>query len=193
MNLLDSRIYLTLWNLFFLHHIWGYVVEVSGSNMCITHLPWNMWFTSIMIVVGPVDGEAWWWRIPCMRIRGYSINNHYIGVYDHKPSSNSYWSKYIHTKSMAAIEANTTLQANTKTTIEIVRPLANFPPSIWGDCFLSLSLFIQNVFVFACLTHPCKIPRFGICLFNEYVYSFSRNLKHMLKPSRSIKKKWEVL
>nr|QIK00169.1 sesquiterpene synthase 3 [Senecio scandens var. incisus] len=41
---------------------------------------------------------------------------------------------------MAAIEANTTLQANTKTTIEMVRPLADFPPSIWGDCFLSFSL-----------------------------------------------------
>nr|ALY05868.1 germacrene A synthase [Taraxacum officinale] len=41
---------------------------------------------------------------------------------------------------MAAVEANGTLQPNTKTTIEPVRPLANFPPSVWGDRFLSFSL-----------------------------------------------------
>nr|ABB00361.1 germacrene A synthase [Crepidiastrum sonchifolium] len=41
---------------------------------------------------------------------------------------------------MAAVEANGTLQANTKTTTEPVRPLANFPPSVWGDRFLSFSL-----------------------------------------------------
>ncbi|CAI9299079.1 unnamed protein product [Lactuca saligna] len=41
---------------------------------------------------------------------------------------------------MAAVEANGTLQANTKTTTEPARPLANFPPSVWGDRFLSFSL-----------------------------------------------------
>ncbi|KAI3668964.1 hypothetical protein L6452_40181 [Arctium lappa] len=41
---------------------------------------------------------------------------------------------------MAAVEANGTLQASTKTTAEPVRPLANFPPSVWGDRFLSFSL-----------------------------------------------------
>ncbi|KAI3697724.1 hypothetical protein L6452_30821 [Arctium lappa] len=41
---------------------------------------------------------------------------------------------------MATIEANTTAHANTQTTIELVRPLANFPPSMWGDRFLSFSL-----------------------------------------------------
>ncbi|XP_024977692.1 germacrene A synthase short form [Cynara cardunculus var. scolymus] len=41
---------------------------------------------------------------------------------------------------MAAVEANATLQASTKATAEPVRPLANFPPSVWGDQFLSFSL-----------------------------------------------------
>nr|AIX97168.1 germacrene A synthase 2 [Barnadesia spinosa] len=41
---------------------------------------------------------------------------------------------------MAAVEADTSLQANNKTTSEPVRPLANFPPSAWGDRFLSFSL-----------------------------------------------------
>lgn len=41
---------------------------------------------------------------------------------------------------MATVEDNTTVHANTKTTIELVRPLANFPPSMWGDRFLSFSL-----------------------------------------------------
>ncbi|XP_071715372.1 germacrene A synthase 1-like [Rutidosis leptorrhynchoides] len=31
-------------------------------------------------------------------------------------------------------------EANTKTTTTHERPLANFPPSMWGDCFLSYSL-----------------------------------------------------
>ncbi|KAI3500893.1 hypothetical protein L1887_36721 [Cichorium endivia] len=31
------------------------------------------------------------------------------------------------------------LRANTKTTMEAARPLANFPPSMWGDHFLSFS------------------------------------------------------
>ncbi|MFS7965084.1 hypothetical protein Hanom_Chr08g00757921 [Helianthus anomalus] len=39
---------------------------------------------------------------------------------------------------MATTEVNTILQANT--TNEPVRPLVNFPPSIWGDRFLSFSL-----------------------------------------------------
>ncbi|KAJ0491644.1 Alpha-copaene synthase [Helianthus annuus] len=41
---------------------------------------------------------------------------------------------------MATTEANTMAQANSQTTIEPVRHLANFPPSIWGDEFLSFSL-----------------------------------------------------
>nr|GEY38295.1 germacrene A synthase [Tanacetum cinerariifolium] len=43
---------------------------------------------------------------------------------------------------MAAVQANVTtgIQANTKTSAEPVRPLANFPPSVWGDRFLSFSL-----------------------------------------------------
>ncbi|KAF5776545.1 putative terpenoid cyclases/protein prenyltransferase alpha-alpha toroid [Helianthus annuus] len=41
---------------------------------------------------------------------------------------------------MATTEANTMAQANSQTTIEPVRHLANFPPSIWGDQFLSFSL-----------------------------------------------------
>ncbi|KAI3515130.1 hypothetical protein L1887_13881 [Cichorium endivia] len=45
----------------------------------------------------------------------------------------------FHLQEMTAVEANGTLQANTKTT-EPVRPLANFPPSVWGDRFLSFSL-----------------------------------------------------
>ncbi|KAD5317386.1 hypothetical protein R6Q59_032719 [Mikania micrantha] len=42
---------------------------------------------------------------------------------------------------MAAAGASVISQANmTKTTAEPVRPLANFPPSAWGDMFLSFSL-----------------------------------------------------
>ncbi|GKB67386.1 germacrene A synthase [Tanacetum coccineum] len=43
---------------------------------------------------------------------------------------------------MAAVQANVTtgIQANTKTSSEPVRPLANFPPSVWGHRFLSFSL-----------------------------------------------------
>ncbi|KAJ0694331.1 putative lyase [Helianthus annuus] len=41
---------------------------------------------------------------------------------------------------MAATEANIIPQANTKSTIQSARPLANFPPSIWGDRFLSFCL-----------------------------------------------------
>ncbi|KAI3760923.1 hypothetical protein L1987_51327 [Smallanthus sonchifolius] len=41
---------------------------------------------------------------------------------------------------MATAEANTILQANTQSTIDSARPLANFPPSIWGDRFLSFCL-----------------------------------------------------
>ncbi|KAK1422017.1 hypothetical protein QVD17_24853 [Tagetes erecta] len=43
---------------------------------------------------------------------------------------------------MATIDhqTNTILQANAQSTKEPVRPLANFPPSIWGDRFLSFSL-----------------------------------------------------
>ncbi|KAF5796740.1 putative lyase [Helianthus annuus] len=41
---------------------------------------------------------------------------------------------------MATAEANIILQANTQSTVEPVRPLVNFPPSIWGDRFLSFSL-----------------------------------------------------
>nr|A0A0D4D912.1 RecName: Full=Sesquiterpene synthase TPS3; AltName: Full=Germacrene A synthase; AltName: Full=Terpene synthase 3; Short=XsTPS3 [Xanthium strumarium]AJT60315.1 germacrene A synthase [Xanthium strumarium] len=41
---------------------------------------------------------------------------------------------------MAAVGANATLLTNTKSTVEPVRPLANFPPSVWGDMFLSFSL-----------------------------------------------------
>ncbi|PWA48096.1 germacrene A synthase [Artemisia annua] len=42
---------------------------------------------------------------------------------------------------MAAVQANVTgIKANTKTSAEPVRPLANFPPSVWGDRFLSFSL-----------------------------------------------------
>ncbi|CAI9299078.1 unnamed protein product [Lactuca saligna] len=39
---------------------------------------------------------------------------------------------------MAAVETNATIQE--KTTAEPVRPLANFPPSVWGDRFLSFTL-----------------------------------------------------
>ncbi|KAL8234118.1 hypothetical protein R6Q59_020218 [Mikania micrantha] len=41
---------------------------------------------------------------------------------------------------MATTEANNILQANASSTIEPVRSLANFPPSLWGDRFLSFSL-----------------------------------------------------
>ncbi|PWA48097.1 germacrene A synthase [Artemisia annua] len=42
---------------------------------------------------------------------------------------------------MAAVQANVTgIKANTKTSAEPARPLANFPPSVWGDRFLSFSL-----------------------------------------------------
>ncbi|KAJ9557520.1 hypothetical protein OSB04_012134 [Centaurea solstitialis] len=42
---------------------------------------------------------------------------------------------------MASVEATIdALQGNSKTTTEPVRPLANFPPSVWGDRFLSFSL-----------------------------------------------------
>ncbi|KAL8234109.1 hypothetical protein R6Q59_020209 [Mikania micrantha] len=41
---------------------------------------------------------------------------------------------------MATVEANNILQTKAPSTIESVRPLANFPPSLWGDCFLSFSL-----------------------------------------------------
>ncbi|KAI3694376.1 hypothetical protein L1987_77341 [Smallanthus sonchifolius] len=41
---------------------------------------------------------------------------------------------------MAAVGASGTLQATTKSTAEPDRPLANFPPSRWGDLFLSFSL-----------------------------------------------------
>lgn len=41
---------------------------------------------------------------------------------------------------MAAVEATGGLQGNSNTTAEPVRPLANFPPSVWGDRFLSFSL-----------------------------------------------------
>ncbi|CAH1429913.1 unnamed protein product [Lactuca virosa] len=39
---------------------------------------------------------------------------------------------------MAAVETNATIQE--KTTAEPVRPLAHFPPSVWGDRFLSFTL-----------------------------------------------------
>nr|AAM11627.1 germacrene A synthase LTC2 [Lactuca sativa]UZP65129.1 germacrene A synthase [synthetic construct] len=39
---------------------------------------------------------------------------------------------------MAAVDTNATIQE--KTTAEPVRPLANFPPSVWGDRFLSFTL-----------------------------------------------------
>ncbi|PWA76498.1 terpene synthase 8 [Artemisia annua] len=41
---------------------------------------------------------------------------------------------------MATVNVNTNLQVHTKTTIEHVRPVAKFPPSIWGDSFLSFVL-----------------------------------------------------
>ncbi|KAI3787134.1 hypothetical protein L1987_41369 [Smallanthus sonchifolius] len=41
---------------------------------------------------------------------------------------------------MAAAGASGTFQATTKSTAEPERPLANFPPSGWGDWFLSFSL-----------------------------------------------------
>ncbi|KAL8199346.1 hypothetical protein R6Q57_012914 [Mikania cordata] len=41
---------------------------------------------------------------------------------------------------MATTETYNILQANAPTTIELVRPLANFPPSLWGDRFLSFTL-----------------------------------------------------
>ncbi|KAI3499109.1 hypothetical protein L1887_34902 [Cichorium endivia] len=44
---------------------------------------------------------------------------------------------------MAAVKTNgtmTTIQAKTNTTAEPVRPLARFPPSVWGDRFLSFTL-----------------------------------------------------
>ncbi|KAI7725736.1 hypothetical protein M8C21_026614, partial [Ambrosia artemisiifolia] len=41
---------------------------------------------------------------------------------------------------MAISKANAILQANAQSTVEPVRPLVNFPPSIWGDRFLSFSL-----------------------------------------------------
>ncbi|KAJ0765925.1 putative lyase [Helianthus annuus] len=41
---------------------------------------------------------------------------------------------------MATTEANIILQANSQSTIEPVRPLVNFPSSIWGDRFLAFSL-----------------------------------------------------
>ncbi|KAI3668963.1 hypothetical protein L6452_40180 [Arctium lappa] len=41
---------------------------------------------------------------------------------------------------MAAAVSTGALQGNSKTTAEPVRPLANFPPSVWGDRFLSFSL-----------------------------------------------------
>lgn len=30
----------------------------SGSNLGSTHLPWDMWFTSLMMAVGPIDEGA---------------------------------------------------------------------------------------------------------------------------------------
>ncbi|KAI7724489.1 hypothetical protein M8C21_024508 [Ambrosia artemisiifolia] len=41
---------------------------------------------------------------------------------------------------MASTEANNVPQAHAQRDTEPVRPLANFPPSIWGDRFLSFSL-----------------------------------------------------
>ncbi|KAJ0559855.1 putative germacrene-A synthase [Helianthus annuus] len=41
---------------------------------------------------------------------------------------------------MAAVGASATLLTNTKSAEEPVRPVANFPPSVWGDLFLSFSL-----------------------------------------------------
>ncbi|KAI3740604.1 hypothetical protein L2E82_31072 [Cichorium intybus] len=43
---------------------------------------------------------------------------------------------------MATANVSTTIQANrnNKPSIELLRPLANFPPSTWGDQFLSFSL-----------------------------------------------------
>ncbi|KAI3499107.1 hypothetical protein L1887_34900 [Cichorium endivia] len=44
---------------------------------------------------------------------------------------------------MAVVKTNgtmTTIQAKTNTTAEPVRPLAHFPPSVWGDRFLSFTL-----------------------------------------------------
>ncbi|KAJ0914642.1 putative germacrene-A synthase [Helianthus annuus] len=41
---------------------------------------------------------------------------------------------------MAAVGASATLLTNTKSTEEPVRPVANFPPSVWGDLFLSFCL-----------------------------------------------------
>ncbi|KAL8234115.1 hypothetical protein R6Q59_020215 [Mikania micrantha] len=41
---------------------------------------------------------------------------------------------------MATTEADNILQANAPSIIELVRAVANFPPSLWGDCFLSFSL-----------------------------------------------------
>ncbi|PWA99702.1 terpene synthase 8 [Artemisia annua] len=50
---------------------------------------------------------------------------------------------------MATVDVNANLQVNTKTTIEHVRPLAKFPPSIWGDCFLSFVLDNSKMQTFA--------------------------------------------
>nr|UXB54289.1 geranylene A synthase [Atractylodes lancea] len=50
---------------------------------------------------------------------------------------------------MASDAANTTPQAKTKTTIESVRPLVNFPPSIWGGRFLHFSLDNSNLQAYA--------------------------------------------
>ena len=41
---------------------------------------------------------------------------------------------------MAANESNTTQKENSKTSTDPVRPVANFPPPIWDDRLLSLTV-----------------------------------------------------
>ncbi|KAJ9557892.1 hypothetical protein OSB04_012506 [Centaurea solstitialis] len=58
----------------------------------------------------------------------FSINNHGLVI------------ALVKFKEMATAKDNTTISANANTTLEFARPLANFPPSAWGDHFLSFSL-----------------------------------------------------
>ncbi|XP_071689626.1 10-epi-juneol synthase-like isoform X2 [Rutidosis leptorrhynchoides] len=41
---------------------------------------------------------------------------------------------------MATLDSNSTTKVNINSATQPIRPLANFPPSIWGDCFLSFHI-----------------------------------------------------
>ncbi|KAI3729540.1 hypothetical protein L6452_18201 [Arctium lappa] len=52
-------------------------------------------------------------------------------------------------KEMATPEHDITLQENTKTVTQLARPLTNFPPSMWGDRFLSFTLVNSELEAYA--------------------------------------------